>query len=136
MVAPNRTIGEEPSKFMQTVKEINDKPTQAMASCLPVKDGNAVFVEIPWEYAVNKKLVLLVHSGADACLIKRSALLDSVRVNHSERKTLGGAFGGSERTQGSVKIKHDILMVLNFNLHVVGNNTELPADGVLGRDNM
>ena len=39
-------------------------------------------------------------------------------------------------TQGSVKVEHDLLVRVSFKFNALGYTVKLPADGVLGRDNM
>ena len=84
----------------------------------------------------------VLRGHARSCMLTRDTpKVTDVLLLDFERK-MNGSFvmglsdSGSERTQGSVKIKHDILMGILFKLHVVGDNTELAADGALGRDNM
>ena len=50
-------------------------------------------------------------TGADISLVKKSALSKSIKVNSTERKNLGGAFGGSTMPPGSVKVDKDPLGV-------------------------
>ena len=52
------------------------------------------------------------------------------------RYYLGGAFGGFTRTLGAVDVKEEDLQGILLKLHVVEDNTALPADGILGRDNI
>ena len=109
---------------------------ESVVGCYAMKCANAVYIEIPYEHAKDKKLVLLVDSGAEVSLVKKSTMTTNIKLNTNERKNMEGAFGGYERTQGSIKMSHEILSGVSFKFHVVGDNTELPADGVLGRDNM
>ena len=109
---------------------------ESVVGCYAMKCANAVYIEIPYEHAKDKKLVLLVDSGAEVSLVKKSTMTTNIKLNTNERKNMGGAFGGYERTRGSIKMSHEILSGVSFKFHVVGDNTELPADGVLGRDNM
>ena len=104
--------------------------------CYMLGAENEVFIEIPCSEATNGKLVLLVDSGADASLIKRSILLPEVRVNDKITKSLRGAFGGYTRTLGEVRIEEESLNGVKLVFHTVGNGTEIPADGILGRDNI
>ena len=69
-------------------------------------NGKAVFIEIPFEDGKNKKLDLLVHTGADI-IVKKSALSKSINVNSAETKNLGRAFVDSTMTQGGVEVYHD-----------------------------
>ena len=57
-------------------------------------------------------------------------------MNSAEKKKLGDAFGGLRMTQCSIKMEHDLLLGVSFKFHVIRDNVKLPADGVLGRDNM
>lgn len=97
---------------------------------------NAAYVEVPCEEAINKKLVLLVDTGADSSLVKYSALSKGVNLDKRDLKNLGGAFGGYTRTQGSIRVGHIGLKGISFRLHVVKSDTGLPADGILGRDSI
>ena len=56
-------------------------------------------------------------------------------MNSAERKNPGGAFWGSTMAQGSVKVDQDLPGV-PFKFHVIADNVNLLADGVLGRFNM
>ena len=56
-----------------------------------------------------------------APIVKTLALSKSINVNSAERKNLGGAFGGSAMTQGSVKVKQDLSGV-PFKFHLIENN--------------
>ena len=47
-----------------------------------------------------------------------------------------GAFGGYTKTLGEIDINEKELNGVKLTLHVVGDDTSLPADGVLGRDNI
>ena len=111
-----------------------DKFTEEKCYMLGV--DNEVFVEIPIEDSKNGKIILLVDSEADSSLVKKSALRPETKIKDMFQKNLKGAFGGYTKTLGEITVTHEELNGITFNFHVVGDATTLPADGVLGRDNI
>jgi len=94
------------------------------------------FVELPCPQASLGKLTLLVDSGADTTLIKPESLLTPLTLNKKDKKFLSGAFGGNTSTLGTIVITPTHIPELKFKMHVVPEGSRLPADGLLGRDEL
>ena len=86
-------------------------------------------------------LTLLVDSGAEVSLVKRSALGEMTPVNGHDRQKLVGAFGGEAYTLGSTFLAYSESNVaqnapVGFKMQVVPDNSLTQWDGILGRDNL
>ena len=97
---------------------------------------DSVFIRYFCPQAKNGSVLLLIDTGADYSLIKRNSLKGDISLDTKIIKDLRGAFGGFTRTEGSVKMVHTEGSEIELDMHCVGNAECLPADGILGRDNL
>ena len=81
-------------------------------------------------------MCLLVDTGADSSLIKKSSLREDVILETSNVKELRGAFGGFSKTEGMVELRDSERGKIAFKMHCISNENCLPSDGIIGRDNL
>lgn len=127
-----KKIVEKGTRFTDSVRR---KIREGWSYCHMVS-GDEVFIEIPCREARNGKLILLVDSGADATFVKLSSIKENIEINGYEKRSFSGAFGGAIVTLGKINIVHGVNKKLKFSTHIVSTEVGIPADGILGRDNL
>ena len=77
-------------------------------------------------------LELLLDSGSELNLIKKSVLAEGVKLNTSQRVALKGLSDGLYLTMGTIVIK--MLGTFEVKFHVILDTLEFPYDGIFGSD--
>lgn len=97
---------------------------------------DSAFIRYFCPQARRGSIVLLIDTGADYSLIKKNSLKADVDIDQNIIKGLRGAFGGYTQSEGVAKLVHSEGSGLEFEMHCVSSKECIPADGILGRDNL
>lgn len=110
------------------------RPTQRPNKLFLIKETDKVFIEIPTEVVKMGKLRVLVDTGADISIIKKSSLKTLENVYPGEIRGIGGVLGGHMKTLGTVEIPIGAVNKIQTKWHVMDDIEHIPADGIIGRD--
>jgi len=117
----------------ESIRRIEEKYSSAKTQ-KGKKKKDDVFVELETDQAKHGKFTLMVDSGADTSFLRAEAVKEDEISSVEEKKWLVGAFGGRSRTLESIQVIPKGAGNLQLEMHVVQPGSQLPADGVLGRD--
>lgn len=83
----------------------------------------------------NEEIVLLVNTGADISLCKRSKINQGQLVDRQSAIKIKGVTEGLASSIGTTETQLFVQnYALNHTFHIVDENFPIPSDGILGRD--
>lgn len=93
------------------------------------------FVVVQTSMTDNRKITLLVDTGADISLFKNFKISPKQFINEYNISNIKGITDGSTSSLGTTNTQIFINnYAINHSFHIVEQNFPIPADGILGRD--
>lgn len=101
------------------------------------KPNDDVFVIVKLEEAKNGFNKFMLDTGAEISIIKINCLKNPNKINVNDKRIIAGISGTVNCTLGSITSKWitpELDKEISLKFHVVGNETNIPTNGIIGRD--
>jgi hypothetical protein len=83
----------------------------------------------------EENLLFLIDTGADISLLKGEKLIDTTEFDPEGSFKVKCVDGSPIRTHGTLEARIGLdSSSISHNFHLVGNQVDIPCDGILGRD--